>query len=50
VGISRDEQRAWLSVTTLRAGSVAMLPATAEARSGTHSAPGTDAALPVYPR
>jgi hypothetical protein len=50
VGISADGQRAWLSVTTLRSGTVRVLGAAVEARAGTHSAAGGDAALPVYPR
>jgi hypothetical protein len=50
VAISPDRQQAWLSATTLRNGSAVLLSATVEARAGTHSDAGGDAALPVYPR
>lgn len=51
VAISQDRQSAWLTalglldIVRLRSGS----PAVASARRGTHSLPGGDAALPVYP-
>jgi hypothetical protein len=45
VCISRDEQRAWLSVTSLDG----VRPGTVQARAGTHSLPGADPALPAYP-
>jgi hypothetical protein len=45
VCISSDEQRAWLSVLSLDA----VLPLTIESRAGTHSAPGFDPSLPLYP-
>lgn len=45
VGIAPDEQRAWLSVLSLDA----VLPVTIESRAGTHSAPGFDPLLPLYP-
>jgi hypothetical protein len=45
VGISPDEQRAWLSALSLHA----VLPATVGATAGTHSAPGLDPLLPLYP-
>jgi hypothetical protein len=50
VAIEPGEQGAWLSVTTLRDGRVAILPAIVEARSGTHSEPGESLLLPRYPR
>jgi hypothetical protein len=45
VCISADEQRAWLSALSLHA----VLPAMVRATAGTHSAPGLDALLPLYP-
>jgi hypothetical protein len=45
VAISRDEQRAWLSVLSLDG----VLPATVQAHAGTHSLPGGDPLLPAYP-
>jgi hypothetical protein len=45
VCISSDEQRAWLSALSLHA----VLPATVQATAGTHSAPGFDPLLPLYP-
>jgi len=50
VAIEPGGQGAWLSVTTLRDGGVAVLPAIVEARSGTHSEPGEGLVLPRYPR
>ena len=52
VAISADRQTAWL--TTLSLHGVLRLPAgtpaVIEARRGTHALPGTDPAVPVYPR
>jgi len=52
VAISLDRHSAWLTAVSLTG--ILQLPsgrpAIAEARSGTHSAPGTDPALPSYPR
>ena len=45
VSISSDEQRAWLSALSVEA----VLPVTIESRAGTHSAPGFDPLLPMYP-
>ena len=45
VCISADEQRAWLSALSLEG----VLPATLQARAGTHSAPGRDPLVPAYP-
>ncbi len=45
VCISSDEQRAWLSALSLHR----VLPATVQANAGTHSAPGFDPLLPLYP-
>ncbi len=45
VCISSDEQRAWLSALSLHR----VLPATVQANAGTHSAPGLDPLLPLYP-
>jgi len=45
VAISSDEQRAWFSALSLHR----VLPITVEATAGTHSAPGFDPFLPVYP-
>jgi hypothetical protein len=50
VAVAPGAQNAWISVTTLREGRVEVLPATVEARSGTHSDPGQDLLLPRYPR
>jgi hypothetical protein len=52
VAISPDRRAAWLTAVTLT-GILELpsgRPAIAEAHSGTHSAPGTDPALPSYPR
>jgi hypothetical protein len=49
VAISPDGQSAWLCATTLRGGSVGLFDGTVEARAGTHSDVGGDAAFPVYP-
>jgi len=52
VAISPDRQSAWLTALSLN-GSLNLpsgAPAIAEAHSGTHSSPGTDPALPSYPR
>jgi hypothetical protein len=52
VAVSQDRQSAWLTalsldrILTLPSGR----PAIAEARAGTHAAPGTDPAMPSYPR
>jgi hypothetical protein len=46
VCISSDEQRAWLSALSLHR----VLPVTVQATAGTHSAPGFDPLLPLYPR
>ena len=45
VCISPDEQRAWLSALSLRG----VLPATMQARAGTHAPAGRDPLLPEYP-
>jgi hypothetical protein len=45
VCISSDEQRAWLSALSLHR----VLPATVQCTAGTHSAPGFDPLLPLYP-
>jgi len=45
VCISSDEQRAWLSALSLHR----VLPAMVQATAGTHSAPGFDPLLPLYP-
>jgi hypothetical protein len=49
VAVAPGGQRAWLSVTTLRDGSVTVLPAIVEARSGAHVWQGQDPLLPPYP-
>jgi hypothetical protein len=52
VAVAQDRQAAWLtalgleSIESLSPG----IPAVVEARSGTHSLPGRDHALPAYPR
>jgi len=52
IAISPDRHSAWLTAVSLTG--ILQLPsgepAIAEARSGTHSAPGADPALPSYPR
>lgn len=45
VGISSDEQRAWLSALSLQR----VLPVTVHANAGSHSAPGFDPLIPFYP-
>jgi len=52
IAISPDRHSAWLTAVTLTGilELPAGRPAIAEAHSGTHSAPGTDPALPSYPR
>ena len=55
VAISADRRAAWLTALTLEDGHPALLrlgngrPARIEARQGTHSLPGRDPAVPVYP-
>jgi hypothetical protein len=52
IAIAPDGRSAWLTAVTLT-GILRLTsgnPAIAEAHSGTHSAPGTDPALPSYPR
>ena len=52
VAISPDRQSAWLTALDMN-GILALpsgKPAIVEARAGTHSEPGGDPALPVYPR
>ena len=46
VAISRDEQSAWLSALSLDG----VLPITVHAHGGTHSPPGFDPLLPLYPK
>jgi len=48
VALEAGGQGAWLSVTSLRAGRVEVLPAAVQARSGTHSEPGETLLLPRY--
>ena len=45
VSISSDEQRAWLSASGLHR----VVPVTVQSHAGTHSAPGFDPLLPLYP-
>jgi len=49
VAVEVGGQGAWLTVTTLRAGRVEVLPTAVEARSGSHSEPGESLLLPRYP-
>lgn len=49
VAISPDRQRAWLTALSLDGVLRRGKPAVVAARAGTHSSPGGDEALPIYP-
>lgn len=49
VALAADGRRAWLSALTLQEGAPAVLRQTIQATAGTHSLPGRDALVPVYP-